>query len=283
MCRKINILLLLALLSSVVRAQQVNIGNPAMYPDALLSINSTTKGFLPPRLTLVQRKAIVKPATGLQIWCTDFNELQTYNGTIWINATGASAGQIPAKSVKICFTTWLEKNLDVRVYRNGDSIPVVTDATQWANLTSGAMCWYNNDTLNNATYGALYNWYAINDARGLAPTGWHIANAVDWLHLSNCLGGSAVAGGKMKDTGIFWASPNTGATNSKGFTALPAGVRNSSGLFEKITEQATWWVGDESNATTAKAQLTTFNNTILSANLINKNLGVSIRCVLLDN
>lgn len=281
-----SILLILIFLSTIynLNAQHISIGDSANYEDALLSINSTSKGFLPPRLSLVQRDAIAKPATGLTIWCTDHKELQIYNGFMWTNVTGSSAGQIPSNAVKICFTTWMEKNLEVRTYRNGDTIPVVTDPVQWANLTTGAMCWYNNDSaLNNGNYGALYNWYALNDPRGLAPVGWHIAKAAEWGYLSNCLSGDEMAGGKMKDTGILWLAPNTGASNSSGYAALPGGYRNSSGVFEKINEQARWWVKEESSATTAQGKIVQFNSSGLSSQTLNKNAGLSVRCLVLEN
>jgi uncharacterized protein (TIGR02145 family) len=267
-----------------IKAQHLSIGNLETYESAIVSINSNNRGFLPPRLTLAQRQAIVKPAVGLTIWCIDFNELQIYNGIIWTNASGSSAGQIPLTTVKICFTKWMEKNLAVRTYRNGDSIPVVTDPVIWASLTTGAMCWYNNDSAaNNSTYGVLYNWYAINDPRGLAPAGWHISTSIEWDYLSTCLKDNAIAGGKMKDTSNLWLPPNIGATNNSGFCGVPSGFRNSSGVFEKINEQAIWWVKEQSSPTTAPAKVVQFNNSILSTQTLNKNTGLSVRCVMLDN
>ena len=96
----------------------------------------------------------------------------------------------------------------------------------WATLTTGAYCYYNNDSATYAaTYGKLYNWYAVNDPRGLAPAGWHVPSDAEWTELINCLGGEDVAGGKMKAVSALWYSPNTGATNSSGFTGLPGGYR----------------------------------------------------------
>src|SRR5205085_6409714 len=134
--------------------------------------------------------------------------------------------------------------LSVSTYLNGDTIPSITDPTIWASLTTGAYCYYNNDsTTYAATYGKLYNWYAVNDPRGLAPLGWHIPSDAEWTTLENCLGGSSVAGGAMKETGItYWLSPNTSATNSSGFTGLPGGYRNpSDGSFYLISSNGIWW------------------------------------------
>ncbi len=116
------------------------------------------------------------------------------------------------------------ENLNTSRYRNGDLIPHVTDREQWRNSTTGAWCYYNNDPANGPIYGKLYNWYAVIDPRGLAPSGWHIPTQTEFQTLITYLGGSVVAGGKLKSrTG--WQSPNDGATNITGFTALPGGNR----------------------------------------------------------
>ena len=116
--------------------------------------------------------------------------------------------------VTIGSQVWTTNNLDVKIYRNGDAIPQVTTSTAWAALTTGAWCWYNNDSATNAaTYGKLYNWYAVNDSRGLAPSGYHIPTDVEWTKLTDYLGGLSVAGGKIRTTS-GWTAPNTGATNS---------------------------------------------------------------------
>ena len=100
------------------------------------------------------------------------------------------------QTVDICDQTWMKSNLNVSKYRNGDDIPQVTDATQWANLTTGAWCYFQNNTTNGTIYGKLYNWYAVNDPRGLAPNGWHIPSKDEWAVLRNCLGGENLAGGR---------------------------------------------------------------------------------------
>ena len=160
----------------ICNAQNMGIGTATPDPSAKVDINSTTKGFLPPRLTFNQRNTISNPAKGLVIWCIDCNEMQVFNGNMWTNLSGASASVKSTPGVKICYGVWMYKNLDVRTYRNGDTIPLVTDPVAWANLSTGAMCWYNNDSVTFAAiYGRLYNWYAIHDARGLAPVGWRLS------------------------------------------------------------------------------------------------------------
>ena len=141
----------------------------------------------------------------------------------------------PSNEVTICNQVWATRNLDVTTYRNGDPIPQVTDIGQWGTLTTGAWCYYNNDPANGATYGKLYNWYAVNDPRGLAPAGWHVPSDSEWTTLTDCLGGVSIAGGEMKATGAMetgtglWFAPNVGANNSSGFTGLPGGGRGMTG------------------------------------------------------
>jgi uncharacterized protein (TIGR02145 family) len=127
---------------------------------------------------------------------------------------------------------WMAENLKVTHYRNGDPIPNVVDKTDWNDLSSGAYCSYDNDDGNIAIYGLLYNWYAVDDSRIIAPEGWHVPSRAEWQILIDYLGGSNNAGGKMKESGTtHWRSPNTGATNESGFSALPGGARISLGYF----------------------------------------------------
>ena len=115
-------------------------------------------------------------------------------------------------SIRIGTQKWMTKNLDETNYRNGDKIPQVKDLTKWAFLTTGAWCWYENDSAHYAIYGRLYNWYAVNDPRGLAPQGWHVPTDAEWDTLTVRLGNNA--GGKLKDTGTLnagtglWSFPN---------------------------------------------------------------------------
>lgn len=165
-----------------------------------------------------------------------------------INSTDTAYGNeiifTTPDTIVSCGQVWMAKNLSVSKYRNGDPIPQVTDPFQWATLSSGAWCYYNNDPANEAIYGKLYNGYAMNDPRGLAPTGWHIPSDLEWSSLLTCLGGGqGIVGGKMKSTGIsYWEYPNGGATNSSGFTGLPGGYRyDNDGLFYDMKYLGFWW------------------------------------------
>jgi uncharacterized protein (TIGR02145 family) len=147
-----------------------------------------------------------------------------------------------AHDVQIGTQIWTGCNATLSVYRNGDTIPQVSDPTAWSTLTTGAWCHYNNDPANDAIYGKLYNWYAINDARELAPTGYHIPEDTEFTTLVTYLGGSSVAGGKMKETGLcHWVTPNIDATNTSLFTALPGGARSNAGNYGSIGAEGYWW------------------------------------------
>lgn len=188
--------------------------------------------------------------------------------------------------VGICNQIWMGYNLEVEFYRNGDPIPEVKDPTLWKNLTTGAWCYYNNELANGQIYGKLYNWYAVNDARGLAPAGWHIADTTEWKEIETCLGGSAIAGGKLKSTGTreagngLWFSPNTGASNESGFSALPGGWLNAdTGAFNAKGYTSTFWTSTESGPLVAWSKSLYQNGTNISPLFKNKNWGLSVRCI----
>ena len=136
---------------------------------------------------------------------------------------------------------WTAENLNVSKYRNGDEIPQVQDAAEWAALTTGAWCYYENKDENGTIYGKLYNWYAFNDPRGLAPEGYHIPSDKDWKTLTKYLGGDNVAGGKMKVD-----SQNNGLANENCFSGLLGGYRRYSlPIFRNNLEIGAWWSSSE--------------------------------------
>lgn len=192
--------------------------------------------------------------------------------------------------VTICNQTWMRKNLDVSTYRDGTPIPQVQDESTWASLTTGAWCYYANSSINGTTYGKLYNWFAVNgDSDGdgikdkeLAPLGWHIPSDAEWTILENCLNAispTGNVGGKMKETGTaHWLSPNTGATNSSGFTALPGGRRDPNGFF-LIRDLGFWWSSTLANPLYPYTRfLFSFDGNI-SQFWEDKRMGFSVRCV----
>jgi uncharacterized protein (TIGR02145 family) len=175
---------------------------------------------------------------------------------------------------------WIKKNLDVSTYRNGDIIPEVKDPIEWAKLTTGAWCYYDNDPKNGVIYGKLYNWYAVNDPRGLAPEGFHIPSDVEWTTLTDYLGGASVAGGKMKSTGIsLWLSPNIGTTNSSSFTGLPGGYRNDNGTFIEVGSFGGWWSSSEDVTAVAWYRYLYYGNGVAGRDDGLKTNGFSVRCI----
>ncbi len=188
-------------------------------------------------------------------------------------------------TVKIGNQEWMIKNLDEDRYRNGDPIPLVTDATVWGTLTIGAYCFYNNNPENATKYGKLYNWHAVNDPRGLAPAGWHIPSDAEWISLADCLGGYESAGRAMKETGTshwtHWKHKDAYATNSSGFTGLPCGSRSGTGdTFTNIGEWGHWWSSTEDSISKAwYCSLYYREGRLYRNNYFVKRLGFSVRCL----
>jgi|UPI0004B21181 uncharacterized protein (TIGR02145 family) len=203
-----------------------------------------------------------------------------------------AANVAPLPNIAIGTQTWSSSNLDVATYRDGTPIPQVTDPAAWANLTTGAWCYYANNAANRTTYAKLYNWYAVagihdNDPttpnKILAPTGWHIPTNNEWITLTTFLGENISGsnyGGKMKATGTtFWTSPNVAATNESGFTGLPGGSRDMNGLFVNLGTNGNWWSSSEINASTSWSRYLNYNNGNVGIYNLNKSNGYSVRCV----
>ncbi len=196
------------------------------------------------------------------------------------------------QTVQIGDQLWMAENLKVTHYRNGDAITNVTDATEWSNLSTGAYCNYDNDANNTATYGRLYNWYAVNDSRNIAPEGWHVPTDEEWKQLELYLGQTDAddmgwrgtdEGGKLKESGtVHWNSPNTGATNEIGFSALPGGDRNDyDGPYYDMGTTAYFWSSTEyeDDSTHAWVRTLHFQNSGVHRGYSSKQAGFSVRLV----
>jgi uncharacterized protein (TIGR02145 family) len=189
-------------------------------------------------------------------------------------ASNASNAVTPLSNVTIGSQVWTNTNLNVTTYRNGDVIPQVTPSALTA-LTTGAWCYYANNSANGVIYGKLYNWYAVNDPRGLAPIGWHIPTDSEWTTLTNNLDGPTIAGGAMKETGTaHWASPNTGASNNSGFSGIAGGYNIAS-----LGISGFWWSSSESNLGSVWIRNLQFDyGGVYRASEV-KNYGFSVRCL----
>jgi uncharacterized protein (TIGR02145 family) len=185
------------------------------------------------------------------------------------------------QTVTIGTQVWMAENLKVTHYRNGDDIPNVTDSTAWDSLITGAYCNYDNDTAYVAVYGRLYNWYAVDDSRTIAPAGWHVPTDAEWDTFIYCLGGEAVAGGKMKEAGTaHWLSPNTGATDESGFSALPGGCRSLSGGFSSsMGYGAYFWSSTASSSYSAWSRYLSYYYSEVYRGYFYMQVGFSVRCV----
>ncbi len=232
----------------------------------------------------------LSPATDYFVRAYATSASGTYYGsqvTFTTADTGGTVTDIDGNvyhTVTIGTQVWMVENLNVTRFRNGDAIPNITDGLAWADLTTPAYCNYANNSANASTYGRLYNWYAAADERHLAPTGWHVAANADWETLVTFLGGATVAGGKMKETGtVHWETPNTGATNESGFTALAGGMRYRGGSdnFSWLGTNGYWWSATEQDPTFAWYRYLRSNSTAINeyTSSYHKAYGFSVRCV----
>ena len=202
----------------------------------------------------------------------EFNELRGDNIRFKVDALTNNLN-----TIKIGNQTWATRNLNLETYRNGEVIPQVQDANAWANLRTGAWCYYENNTANGSSYGKLYNWYAVNDPRGLAPKGYHIPSDAEWTILTDYLGGQLSAGTKMKSTS-GWQNNGNGS-NTSGFAGLPGGCRNSNGNFNSIGSGGGWWSSSESSASNAWYRGLNSNVGGVDMFYSDKRLGFSVRCL----
>ncbi|MDP1623290.1 MAG: FISUMP domain-containing protein [Bacteroidales bacterium] len=177
---------------------------------------------------------------------------------------------------------WLKENLKVTHYNNGDPIPNVTGTTAWAGLATGGRCYYDNDSAAfDSVYGSLYNWYAVNNINNLCPSGWRVPTDPEWSAAETYLGGTMIAGGKMKEAGtLHWHSPNTGATNSSGFTGLPGGMRDPiSNNFNSVGENGFWWTSSAYPGVMAWSTYMWYLFAGVDHNPGTKRYGFSVRCM----
>ncbi len=188
-------------------------------------------------------------------------------------------------SIIISGQEWMMSNLQVTQYRNGDVIPTNLDAGTWQGTTSGGVANYDDLSANVSIYGRLYNWYAVNDARGVCPTGWHVPTDAEWSTLETALGGSVGAGMKMKESGTIamgngqWMTGYEPATNESGFSAQPGGYRYFSGTYNGQTAWANFWTNTETGPGYAWDRELFYNNSNSNRVAIDKHTGFSVRCL----
>ena len=297
MQKQITFILLFLLLSGTSIAQ-VSISNDGSPPDnaAMLDVKSTGKGLLPPRMTTTQMYAIASPAAGLMIFNTTVSAICWFNGTTWQPATNHD-GKVcysifyegkSYSAVIIGMQCWMTQNLNA-------GVAILGSQDQTNNGTIEKYC-YDNNTANCDVYGGLYQWAEVvqylngatntnpwnpapaGTVQGICPLYFHLPTDAEWTSLSTYLGGEAVAGGKMREAGTtHWAAPNTGATNSSGFAALPGGYRYNAS-FGDLTTLAYYWSVSVSSPQFAWSRITANDGAALYRVLGSKDLGFSVRC-----
>lgn len=236
---------------------------------------------------IIKNSEDLTPEPGTIRYNLTTSDFEGWNGVFWASLTGFEIGSVTDidgniyPTIIIGAQEWMAQNLRASKYRNDDAIPNVTDDTDWSNLNTGAFAWYDNDNNFEQPYGKLYNWYAVNDGRGLCPTGWHVPSDSEWTILTDTLGGIGFAGGRLKEVSqVRWSFPNEGATNKSGFTGIPGGYRqNGNGSFTSFRFTGHWWSSTEVSSDAAWARILRYNDVRASRNLIFKKDGYSVRCI----
>ena len=210
-----------------------------------------------------------------------------------INSDGIAYGTLQEFSTKIAdidgniYNTvsiydkiWIVENLKTTRYNDGTTIPLVTDNAAWSTLATPGYCYYNNDDITyKSTYGGLYNWFAVSTGK-LCPIDWHVPSDAEWTAFTDFMAGEIVAGGRLKEIGTaHWLTPNTGATNENGFTALPGGSRDNNGNFNNIGQDGNWWSSSENDANSSWYRNMNYNVSSIDRNYYSKANGLSVRCI----
>jgi len=294
----------MVIMSAQMNGQNVGIGADVFTPDnsALVEIRGT-KGLLIPRMTTIQRDSMSSsstPAQSLLIFNTTSECFETYINNrwrqIWCNCgTTVIYNGVIYNTIQIGDQCWFKENLRTTKYNDGTSITNVTDSATWTSTTSGAYCCYDNNPSNCDTYGALYNWYAVNTGK-LCPSGWHVPSDAEWDTLTNYLsansqywcGSNSSYIAKSLASTTSWNSSTTtcavgnnlSANNSTGFSALPGGYRHyNAGSFHNLSLHGFWWSSTEDGGSNAWGRLLNYNNTNVYRNNYNKKYGFSVRCL----
>ena len=257
----------------------VGMGTTSPNPSAILDLSSTSKGFLPPRMTRAERDLMNNPPEGLVIYDKTTKALEVCDGSLWGAVTGefiCGINQVedtdgnPYNTVEIGTQCWMLENLNI--------------------VVGNSWCYYDNPS-NCDTYGRLYDWTTImngsgssnsvpSGVQGICPNGWHLPSDAEWDILVNYLGGSSVAGGKIKESGTtHWQVPNIDATNESGFTALPGGKRTPAGTFISKSQAAYFWTSYEYNSADAYVRSVQYNVNSVLQWTHDKNYGYSVRCL----
>jgi uncharacterized protein (TIGR02145 family) len=190
------------------------------------------------------------------------------------------------KTVVLGTREWMAENLNVGHFQNGDQIFIVEDDNGWASsILQPFSCYYQNIVENACPYGRIYNFYAVTDPRELCPVGWHVPDNFEWSLLGNAFGGSSAAGGALKTDGTveegtsLWYAPNTGATNSSGFSAVPGGYRSQFGFYTQKGYGAYYWAGQSAGSNDGWFSQLRNDSNSLQGNIFDGRFGAAVRCI----
>lgn len=266
--------------------------------SAILDVKSTSKDFLPPRMTNSEINNILNPATGLIVYSTDLNKPIYFNGSNWhtfsevevIFEDSSTVTDIDGniyKTVAIGNQVWLAENLKTTRYSNGDLIGTTTSnqTSLWDQDTSKYQWSYEGNENNVPAYGRLYTWYVITDSRNVCPTGWHVPTNREWYTLEEFVDPRSLqrvgvqyetdVGSKLKETGyVHWKTPNIGATDEFGFKAIPSGFRNTRGGFNSLNYMAVFWSSGD-----LSVRINCSSSHVVKSHNLDKKRGCSVRCV----
>jgi uncharacterized protein (TIGR02145 family) len=269
------------LLSTVVTFEY---GTTSSYGQSAIAIQSPVTGNTPSNVSVIVSGLVqatlyhyrIKAENELGITTGNdltFNTLTALSDIDGNNYTGVTLGN----------QVWMTENLKTTKYSNGDLIGTTSPATlditgestpkyQWA---------YNGNESYVSSYGRLYTWYTVTDSRNICPTGWHVPDDTEWSILTTYLGGETFAGGKLKEAGLtHWQSPNTGATNETGFTALPGSGRNPQGTpINDFGSTGYWWSSSDYDATYTLGRTLIYNTNSVGRGTFHKKIGFSVRCL----
>ena len=294
----------MVIMSAQMNGQNVGIGTNVFTPDtsALVEMRGT-KGLLIPRMTTTERDAITSPAQSLLIFNTTTKCFETYIDGQWRSiycdpcsgVSTVSYDGVTYNTVSIGNQCWFKENLRTTKYNDGTSISNVTNSSTWTSTTSGAYCCYDNNTSNCDTYGALYNWYAVETGK-LCPSGWHVPSDAEWYTLTNylsansqywCGSNSSYIAKSLASTTLWNTHTGTctvgndlSANNSTGFSALPGGYRRyTDGSFYNLSYNGYWWSSTEYDGSDARLHYLYYNNAHVRRNDVDKRYGFSVRCL----
>jgi uncharacterized protein (TIGR02145 family) len=195
-------------------------------------------------------------------------------------ADSIAVSPIEIKEIRIGRHNWTVENLNTTTFQNGDPIIEAKSNDEWEKAAQNkqpAWCYYNNDSSSNKKYGILYNWYAVYDSRGLAPNGWHIPNEMEWNELIDSLGGPDIAGNKLKSQTLW--NDNGNGNNESGFSGMPGGYRNESGVFSSLGFNGIWWSSSSTNDQSGIAYFIYNSNSLIFKENKLKSNGLSVRCI----